>query len=76
MAAVGDELDLIDIATAARLIGMSERYVARLIAQGSLALIGTQLSRSEAVAFDEQRGTNVAGLREITDADESLGLTY
>ena len=76
MAAVGDELDLIDIATAARLIGMSERYVARLIAQSSLMLIGTQLRGSEVVAFDEQRGTNVAGLQEITDADESLGLTY
>ena len=76
MAAVGDELDLVDIATAARLIGMSERYVARLITQGALALIGTQLRRSEVVAFDEQRRMNVAGLQEITDADESLGLNY
>ena len=76
MAAVGDELDLVDIATAARLIGMSERYVARLITQGALALIGTQLRRSEVVAFDEQRRTSVAGLQEITDADESLGLNY
>ena len=71
-----EETDPVDIATAARLIGMSERFVVRLIDQGTLTASERGLSRSEIVAFVERRRANIDGLQEITDADEELGLGY
>ena len=76
MSTASEETDPVDIATAARLIGMSERFVVRLIDQGTLTASERGLSRSEIVAFVERRRANIDGLQEITDADEELGLAY
>ena len=76
MSTASEETDPVDIATAARLIGMSERFVVRLIDQGTLTASERGLSRSEIVAFVERRRANIDGLQEITDADEALGLGY
>ena len=76
MTGVDDEGVLVDIATAARLLGVSELFVTRLIAQGSLTTVADQLSRLDVVTFGERRRANIDGLQEITDADEELGLLY
>ena len=76
MTGVDDEGGLVDIATAARLLGVSELFVTRLIAQGSLTTVADQLSRLDVVTFGERRRANIDGLQEITDADEELGLLY
>ena len=76
MTSVGDEAALVDIPTAAQLIGGSEQFVTRLIAQGSLAATYGRGGRRDMVAFATQRKADIEGLQEIADADEQLGLRY
>ena len=71
-----EETDLVDLATAARLADVSERFLGRLIDQGTLATSKRGLSRAQVLAYVEQRRANIDGLQEITDADEELGLGY